>query len=286
MLFTVADRPAVPHATSDQLTVDARTITLGLGGDEVSASGDVRTQSIPDRGDGARGAAYFEPGRVGLGIAEEFHYLKRDGLATYTGGEKRPARLQQDGNEIVGATILLRDPSGDLSASGGVESVFVVEAAEPRDPAAEPGAPDVPYRIRADTLEYREAERTATYTGAPVTLKSGEAETEAERVVLRLSADTRDVERVEWYDGVYMLFEKQYEAKGDRLTYDLASGGYVLDGRPAVTKLPDSGSTLCVKATGLKTTFNRRTNQAAWPAQDNTRGANLNVKIPCTTSIR
>jgi hypothetical protein len=114
---------------------------------------------------------------------------------------------------------------------------------------------------------------------------SREAESEAAMIELTLAAEGREVEAVTWKDGVYALFAKQHEAKGSLLIYEAATGLYTLEGRPAETKLPDESGRGCVRSTGLRVEFNRRTGDVRWPPGDNRRGV-TNVSVDCGASIR
>jgi lipopolysaccharide export system protein LptA len=285
-LFTVPGRRAAPHVENDRLTIDAAEIRLGLGGSRVNASGNVRTVNKPDDKGGAdrkTASALFDGGSTVLGAAESLDYDGDAGRATYTGNDARPARLEQDANALAGRVIVVNEDTGDVQAEGVVESRFTVE----RKPAAG-AAPSAPaeYTVRADSLVYVESERVATYRGSPVHLLSGDAETEAGVVTLTLADAERDVKTVVWQAAVYVLFEKVYEALGERLLHDVASGDYTLEGAPAITKMPDESRTQCAKQTGQKTIFNRQTGDGAWPTEANSMGRISTEKIPCSQSIR
>lgn len=281
-LYPAGAPGTLPHAESGRLSIDARAMTLGLTDETVTASGDVRTLMRPDPANADRPSALFSPDSPVVGSASAFEYSAATERAVYTGTQRAPARLLQDDNEVAGLTITVDEAAGDMTASGDVLSVFAI--APPEDAAADAG-PTL-YRIRADALDYREAERLATYTGAPVTLRSGEAESEAAVVRLTVAEDNREVELVEWQTGVFATLEGGYEAKGESLRYDVASGQYRLQGRPAETKLPSDDAATCVWSRGLLTIFNRRTGEASWPGDAN-RGVRVSTdSIPCGKSIR
>jgi hypothetical protein len=117
----------------------------------------------------------------------------------------------------------------DLTAKGSVESIFFLTD----DTSATPGTP-TRYRVTADTLSYQDDARTATYTGAPVVMTSTDGTTSAQRMVLKLAAEERSLERLDATGDVHSKLASGRDAISDVLIYESALDRYTLRGANGV----------------------------------------------------
>ena len=97
------------------------------------------------------------------------------------------------------------------------------------------------YRAIADSLVYTEAKRTATYTGAPATLRSTDGETIANTIVLILAKTARALDRLEAATNVRTSLQDGREAQGHTLVYETAKDVLCAAGRPARADDPRRG---------------------------------------------
>lgn len=221
-----------PYVTSGRVTVDAREfIDVDLNTQNLHARGDVKTVTVAEpgsaRGRGRGGVeerGLFSSGETMLGFAAEFWYDGEAGRVRYRGAEKTPARVTQGDTAVSGASIELSEETQDLTAAGGVESTFLV--ADSRTPAAAAQK----YRVLAETLEYRDKARTASYAGNPVTLTTPDGVTRADTMVMTLAADGRTLERLDARTDVHAVMPNGREALADSLLYEAALGRYTLRG--------------------------------------------------------
>ena len=145
---------------------------------------------------------------------------------TYTGN----AQLWQDDTSIKGASIVLDDKTGDLTATGGVTTVTVRDSVVDKNKKTE--------RVRsiatAEDFRYEEAGRRATYTGnAHMNSPDGRHDGGEDRAVSEAVGrrGENDLERAEAYDDV-TLRDQNRTTTGARLTYTTADERYVVTGAP------------------------------------------------------
>ena len=264
--------------------VDGQTIDLFLDSHNLTAKGSVATRSS---GKPAEGDA--RPSRSGLltddepvyGSADVLEYARGSGTAVYTGSTKAPARLRQDQTEIAATKIRVVDATGNLEATGRVDSVLIFAPST----AAE-GTPAAPqrYRIVAEALVYEDAKRTATYRGQPAMMTSGDGLTEGQVLTLILGEATRTLERMTVETNVYAKMSGGYEADGDTLVYRAGTDVYVITGRPARVKSPNSSGEGCLLTKNLTLELNRQTGSVRSPSHGQTPGST--DAIACDVSIR
>jgi lipopolysaccharide export system protein LptA len=216
-----------PHVVNDRLTVDAARIDVVLAGPDLRAMGDVRSVLRPDtRKSGAPPAQQRIPSMFRQDapvnvIAETLVYAAASRQATYAGD----AQLWQDETSLKGATIVLNDQTGNLTATGGVTTVTV------RD---DPSGGRVRTIAAAADFAYDESLRRATYTGK-AHMNSPEGDLTAARIELYFpdaeGATADELERAEAYENV-TLRDRNRTATGARLTYTTADQRYVVTGTP------------------------------------------------------
>jgi lipopolysaccharide transport protein LptA len=141
--------------------------------------------------------------------------------ATYTGD----VRLFQGDTSIKGASIVLDDKTGDLTAAGPVTTTTVLEQ-EDKDKKKE-RAPSVG---TAKDFKYEDKLLRLTYTGdAHMNGPSGDMT--AEKIELYLKPSGDELERAEAYEKL-TLREQNRTTTGARLTYTTADEKYVITGTP------------------------------------------------------
>jgi LPS export ABC transporter protein LptC len=229
-----------PHVVNDRLTVDAARIDVVLAGPDLRAMGDVRSVLRPDTKSSPAPAArpgaerrarpaqsvqrvpsmFRQDAPVNV-IAETLVYDAASRQATYAGD----AQLWQDETSVKGATIVLNEQTGNLTATGGVTTVTVRE-----DPSGSRGRTIA----TAADFAYDESGRRATYTGK-AHMNSPDGDLTAARIELYFpdaeGAAVDELERAEAYEDV-TLRDRNRTATGGRLTYTTADQRYVVTGTP------------------------------------------------------
>ncbi len=230
----------VPRVTDGSVTVDAsELIDVDLDSNNLHARRDVKTVTTSQKGSDAKKSSpgLFNDQDPVYGQAAEFWYESASKQAHYVGTTTARARVQQqpkaqpsqkapanDGSSVVGVDIVVANDE-DLTAKGDVESVFFLTD----EKSATPATP-TRYRVTAETLIYRDSARTATYTGAPVTMTSADGTTASQRLVLKLAAEERSLERLDATGDVHSKLASGRDAIVDVLIYESASDRYTLRG--------------------------------------------------------
>jgi lipopolysaccharide transport protein LptA len=271
-----AGRLSRVRRADESLTVDALAIDLAIDSQDLVAKGNVASVSRPEPGGrGGTSSGLFQGDEPVYGSGSELVYEAEARTATYRGQEGRPARVEQGENRVMAATIRIEEATNDLRASGGVESVFVEETTDGSGVRRTS-------EVTADSLEYDDASRRATYAGQ-VVFRNADGETEADRLVLELT-DTRTVKAFDATGtSVFATLTGGHEAKGERLRYDGATGVYTLEGKPAQAKSPDESGEGCVLTLGSQATLTPG-RSAAW--QQRGTGPVETRKVKCEVSIR
>jgi lipopolysaccharide export system protein LptA len=211
-----------PRVVNDQMAVEAARIDVALAGPDLKAAGAVKSV-LSGRTDTQLPSMFKQDRPVNV-TADTLDYLAAPGTATYAGN----AQLWQEETSIKGASIVLDEKTGDLSAGGGVTTVTVRDAAAGSKETA---------RVRsiatASDFRYEEAARRAIYTGK-AHVNSPDGDMTAARIELSLKpsgAGENDLERVEAYERV-TLRDRNRTITGERLTYTTADQRYVVTGAP------------------------------------------------------
>jgi lipopolysaccharide export system protein LptA len=255
-LMLAAGEPGPSPRVSDaRISVAALRIGFALATRDMTADTNVRSTIMPQKNGSKPGEAripsMFAQDKEANVTSNRLEYTKTG--ATYTGN----ARLWQDKTTINGATILLEEKSGNLTASGGATTFFVFEEAD-----AKTGTRRLVNSTgKAETFVYNDAKRLATYTGK-AQIDGSQGNVTGDRIELFLKPKVNELERAEAYGknrGV-VVREGQRLAKGDHLTYTSVDENYVMTGRPVeVTEEKDGTCTLTV---GNRVTFSRASETA------------------------
>jgi len=282
-----------PRRTSLVRTADmevtAWTIDVRTESQDLTAKGAVRTRTF-QKASAAATASLFSAKDAILGAAESFTYTKSSRRAVYTGTTATSARLWQGEPKVEAEEIVYFDETQSLTASRRVDSTWEL------DPGAgdKPGTPVKTYKVRADTLDYDDARRTAVYNGATVYLNSSDGDVEARKMTFQLAKASRTLEQMRAEQDVYAQLPGGYEASGEVLVFQADQDVYKLSGMPgrnARLKRPadrtDSNATTapqCTLSESMQINLNRRTNGVEQPTSGE--APKPNQPIGCTDSIR
>lgn len=275
-----------PRVTDASFDVEAQTIDVALDTHDLIAKGAVQTLSNPSKPkpDEKRTTGLFEQGERVRGFSTELVYTSETGKAIYTGSAKERAELRQKSGYIFAERITVDDSTRNLEAKGNVEQEFRTEPG-----AADRGTQKKPttQQVKANSLVYDDAARTATYVGG-VTMKNEDGLTEGDKATVYFAKEDKSIQRLEVEgsaDNVFAQVPGGHEVRGDRLNYDAATDIYHVVGKPVLVKSPAKDRSGCVISRGPEVRLNRRLNTVEWPpGRADAVGSDELVK--CDVSIR
>jgi lipopolysaccharide export system protein LptA len=289
----------VPRVTDGSVTVDAsELIDVDLDSNDLHARRDVKTVTTAQKGSDAKKASpgLFNDRDPVYGQAAEFWYASATKQAHYVGTAEARARVQQqpkaqaqtaagDSSSVVAVDIVVANDQ-DLTAKGSVESIFFLTD----DKSATPGTP-TRYRVTAEALSYQDAARTATYTGAPVTMTSTDGTTSAQQLVLRLAAEGRSLERLDAAGDVHSKLASGRDAISDVLIYESAADRYTLRGAgglPVVLREPGDKPGTCSIVKGAVGYFTHSNQAPDFPIAENPGGVERTERTgaDCTGELK
>lgn len=289
------DAGGPPHVSVDQISIDARTIDVGLEGRQIMAT-EVKTTLAPQKNAQARDSSTSGiaiPGLLKQDQAANINanaldYRGQDGQAVYRGG----ATLWQGSTTIRADTISLDQQKSNLVATGSAKSTLeldtglssgsgneiryddqkrlVTYSGAPLPPTTERGAGSAGARIGAPS----DARRAVPVRDAQLSGPQGDLR--GERIEIALAKEGNKVERLEGYTGVTLKLDKR-TAVGSRLTYYASEERYVMSaaGTKAVevtdVKTAPSGAVSCNKTVGRTLTFYKSTDTISVDGNDQNR---------------
>lgn len=247
--------PASPTVTDANVTVAARTIKFGLSTREMQADTRVRSTIKPqkDRTGGGQGRmpsmlSEDEPVNV---TSDRLSYKGKDSAAVYSGD----VRLWQGADTTIKApTLTIDDRSGNLSATGGVTTTFLI-----RDRAAKgKGKPETTIGT-SETFTYDDGKRLATYIGK-ANLRAPQGDVTGEKIELFLEKETNELQRAEAYgaNGEVQVREGHRLATGSHMTYTAADDLYLMVGTPVEITIAEKDG-ICRLTRGSSGRFTRAT---------------------------
>jgi lipopolysaccharide export system protein LptA len=270
-----------PHAENDRLTVDADAVRLYTNSDRMDANGAVLTTSkaTPAGGRGATTSTLFDEHQPIHGSGATLAY--NGSHATYTGAANRLAVVYQGDKRVSGDEVVLDTGTNDLTATGHVVTQLPVESAPA--PGAPAGAAGNPQVVKAASLVYQDAQRTAVFTGAPATLTNPDGTTvDAKTIDVLFAVEGKSVERLVADGDVNARLTGGRRAVGQHLEYTAAGERYVLEGGPggaARAMLPQTSGG-CTLYEGKRLTFARGDGSAdGFTVSDNTWPCNKPIPI-------
>lgn len=274
------DAGGPPHVSVDQISVDARTIDVGLQDRQITAA-EVKTTLAPQKsaaqaGDSAKSGIAI-PGLLKQDQAANINanaldYRGEAGQAVYRGS----ATMWQGNTTIRGDTISLDQEKGSLVATGSARSALELDTGVSNGSGHE--------------IRYDDQKRLVTYSAAPLPptigrgtgsagarsgapsdtrravpirdaqLSGPQGDLRGERIEIALAKEGNKVERLEGYAGVTLKLDKR-TAVGSRLTYYAAEERYVMSAAGTTqVKVIDvqtapSGVVTCRETVGRTLTF-------------------------------
>ena len=261
----------------------ATTINVRLTGPDVQATGSVSSvlsssSDFSDANSERRRPQLFNEDTPIYVTSDEFSYNATTSEATYTGS----SRLWQDSTEFRSSLLVLDEGSGDVTASGAVETEFLLlQQAEDDDEAVEVVATG-----SAGAFEYIESERTATYA-TTATLVTDVIDLSAASIQLFLESDGRSLARIFASGDVKLMLEGRQMA-GETMTYYEVDGRYEMTGDPvriieevtAGAEEADIDTVECRETTGRALTFYVTSQALTVDAQSEVRTSSMNQPCP------
>ena len=196
---------------------------------DIEARGAVTTRMVPKKGV-KRSSSVFDADREINGKAEDVTYASAAKKAIYTGTDETPAIVFQDRNRIEARRIEMEEATGNLVATGAVDSTFVTT------PVNSTAKDTKTYRITGDSLVFDDAKRQATYLGKVATLKGDDATIEGDRLVLTMAAEGRTVQSLTSVGHMTGWLKDGNQFRGTSLVFDALTDQYVVNGAPAIAK--------------------------------------------------
>ena len=218
-----------PRIINDRMAVDATRIDVTLAGPDVTAAGAVKSVVTGQRpsakpGDSksdTRLPSMFKQDKPVNVTADALDYSGTASKATYTGN----AQLWQEETSLKGASIVLDDKTGDLTAGGSVTTVTVRDSVNKAKKTE---------RVRsiasAADFRYEESLHRATYTGN-AHMNSPDGDMTADKIELYLKPVGDELDRAVAYDNV-TLRDANRTTTGTHLTYTTRDELYVVTGAP------------------------------------------------------
>jgi lipopolysaccharide transport protein LptA len=251
----------VPHVADDRVAVDAERILLALDDRRLTGEGDVRSVFQPAAGPDRTAEGVRMPGLLSAEepvnvTAARLEYDGGAGRAVYTG----EARLWQGDTQLQGDRLELDEHTGNLTVTGSVRSVLMLEQVDERTKAVE----RVATTAAAGELVYDEAARRATYT-TRAQVHGPQGHVRGDTLELFLDPTGRGLERAEAYGAVTAQVDHR-TATGTRLTYLAADERYLMHGAPV--RMVEKTATECRETTGRALTFFKSTDTISVDGRD------------------
>jgi lipopolysaccharide export system protein LptA len=238
-----------PEIRDESLTLMAETIDVTLEPRQMMAKGNVRHTLLPPKKPAGNAQATKRPALLGDKepvnvLSTTLTYDETSKKAEYSGG----TRLFQGATSINADKLTLDEEKGDLTATG-----KVVTNLEIANKQAEPGVKVKPTIGRAETFNYSDGTRMATYT-TTAQFDGDQGHLSAGKLELQLAKSENSLDKLEATGAVTAVVDKR-TVTGTRLTYSPSDDKYVVVGAPV--KMVDAE---CQETTGKTLTF--------WKASD------------------
>lgn len=244
-----------PHVQTGRIRVDARNIDVDLDKTAIAATGELTTETVPDKSKAGR--HLFDESKVTRGKAAELAYDGDKNQAVYKGGVVLMQGDEKDRSRIDADTVRLDDAKGDISAEGKVVTWFPIDNMQ----ATTPG----PTRATAARFDYTDADHRARYAGAGTDralLNSPDGKIYGMVIELWLSDDGRELKRMVVPRDVEARVSIDRTVRGAAMNYDAKAGIYTLTGSPArvIQRTVDKGVESCTESRGPSMTFTKTEN--------------------------
>jgi len=297
---------SAPWVDDGSVRVDALWIQVDLGTHDLRAKDKVKAKMSPSKsasGAPTKTPGLFESDQPVYGSGTALKYVNASKNAEFAGEAAAPANVYQpDGKNKIRAKerIAIEQDTGNLKASGDVESVFQLESSNDAQSSPKPGGPasaakpanqaPTPTTVRGRQMTYVDADRKALYTSdpaKPVVLNGPDGEVIAREIVLLLQKTERALQTLEATGEMSATFEAGREAVGDKLVYDAVTEEHVITGKPMYFKnvQNDSGKNSCTleKSTELHYEGKGQTIQEPGSAP---KALRTSVQMPCDKPLK
>jgi lipopolysaccharide export system protein LptA len=291
------DKGLGPHVSNARISIDARSIQMGLTNQRMKADTNVRSVMMPEAAGTKPGAAANPPpakagspqGKAPAAAGQpsaktndaapvkvpsmlkqnepvnvKSNRLDYDGassLATYEGN----ARLWQDDTEIKADKIVVEDKTGNLHATTNVTSNMVLTEADDKPPAGKPPAAKPGAAKPAEVKSTVTVAEDLLYEDAKhratytghAHMSGPDGDVTADKIELFLAEQGGQLERAE-ADGNVVSRQETRRAYGKHLTYSAKDALYTMTGSPA--KIYEQTPTNCRITEGTTLVFDRSLN--------------------------
>lgn len=243
-----------PQIIDSRLSVTARAITFTIGTREMNADTKVRSTILPQKKGAPAGGTSKLPSmldddeQVNV-TANRLTYKGSGSSAVYAGA----AQMWQGNDTTIKAdTITVDDKTGNLTATGGVTTLFSFEEVDKKTNTRE----RMQTTGNAERFTYDDARRVATYTGK-AHINGPQGDVTGERIELYTKAGVNELERAEAYGPGLVVIEGKRRVTGTHLTYTAADERYLIVGTPV--EIIEAKSGACTQMLGASATFSRTT---------------------------
>lgn len=264
---------APPRVKTDEIEVNAGYIEMTLDGPVVNAFESVRAVINPARpgpksADATKMPSLMQQDRPVNSTSDELIH-SGESRSQFSGN----AQLWQgDDTRIRADEITVSGKTGNLSASGSVESRFRVQSTNATTNQKDTTAA----RGHGQTMTYDEASRVITYNGA-ARLVGPQGDLTAKQIVLHLGENGQDIERLE-ASGDVTLKETDRITKGNDLNYVAKSQEYRVSGtRDKLVQMISRTDEGCKENTGDVLTFSKTTDALRIEGRETSRTESKNV---------
>lgn len=231
-----------PQVLDERATIEGKRVTMVLDSRKITAVDAVKTEMRDSAGAGGtqapapagrRGSALLKKDKPVFATADRLEYDGAGSHAVYTGS----AQLWQGEMRIKADEIVVDDESGNLAATGHVDSRLILEQVNEKTKAKE----QVRSVATANDMVYDDEVRRATYTGT-ARLNGPDGDLAADKIEIYLQESGNEIDHLEAYTGVKLRTPDGRRAAGNRLTYLARNEQYDMAGAP-VTLEDESGET-------------------------------------------
>ena len=228
---------SIPRVVNDRIAVDATRIDVTLAGPKVKAAGDVKsvlqgTNAEAGAKNDLKVPSILKQDQPVNVIGAALDYDGAISKATYTGG----AQLWQGDTSVKGATIVLDDRTGDMSAAGSVTTATMMQEVDKDN-----NTQRVRSLATAGAFQYEDSIRRATYTDS-AHLSGSQGDLTAPKIELYLRPSGDELDRMEAYESI-ALRDQDRKIRGSRLTYTTDDQRYVVTGAPVTVNDECKGET-------------------------------------------
>ena len=254
-----------PRINDGKISVNAATVAFTLSTRELQADTKVKSTILAkqNRGRGQQQSKMPSMMKQDQPInvtSNRLHYLGSTSKATYSGNVTMWQDTEdKDGATIKGDALIIDDKTGDLTMTGNAVTNFTLEDTDKKTGEKKKS----PTIGKADTFEYNDERRLATYTGN-AQFRGPQGNLTAALIQVTLKTDTNEVDRLEaWAQGgIVTVKETLRLVTGTHLTYTAANDTYLMIGTPVVFTEEDKGR--CSEGRGGALKFVRGAEAGNW----------------------